>query len=463
MSEGVGYLSVSAVGKEATPNIAVNATQRLRALEFAPDAEYGQLMDESLSGQIGRVTPEQGMLDIKGAWKCYNTYTLANLLLEHFFGTLASGAYTFDNSLVGKSLTWAIDKIVSIWELSGVKINQLELSWGADGVELSGTCLAQGLAYNALTYTAATISAAAADNSINDSATSFPVFVPGDKITISGFTGGGPNGVATVESRTTAKIVLSGVSVTTDAEGESVTVVGGQNTAAELAALLPNTARRMKLAPDLNVRLGVASAPLTATEEIKVSAGKLTFTRPMAETHYNGTRGILEPSPDNFLEGKVDLTLVRYNTNQYQQWKAANTRLSLRVYFDEENGGGTQEWIVPNFTITTAPNPISGPGFIPQSIQGDLSIGQDKYGPVTTVSASTTDDSFNDTASGFKMMYPGAKIYVSGFVDAADNGEFTVVSRTASKIIVTANLVTEAAPAAVTIVSRNPFCRVVEA
>ena len=386
MAEGTGYLSIAAVGKEVTVNTAVNATQRIRNLEWTADAEYAHLLDESLSGQIGRVTPELGMVDIRGSWRCYNTYTLANLLLEHFFGTLTAGAYTLDTSLVGKSLTWPIEKTVSVWEVAGVKINQLVLSWDAEGVYLSGTMIGMSLLYT-----------------------------------------------------------------------------GAQNTSAELAALLPNTARRMKIAPDLNVRLGVASAALGTPEEINVTEGTLTLTRPMAETHYNGTRAVLEPSPDNFLEGTVELTLTRYTTNQYQTWKAANTRLSLRLYFDEEGGAGTQEWIIPNLTLSETPSPVSGPGFVPLSLTGDLSIGQDKYGPVTTVSASTTDDSFNDSAAAFPMMYPGSLLYTSGFADAGNNGEFTVVSRTASKIIVTANLTTVVAGASISMVSRNPFCRVVEA
>ena len=52
-------------------------------------------------------------------------------------------------------------------------------------------------------YTATTISAASADNSINDSANSFPLFESGSTIYISGFTGTvGNNGTATVVSST---------------------------------------------------------------------------------------------------------------------------------------------------------------------------------------------------------------------------------------------------------------------
>ena len=386
MAEGVGYLSIAAIGLETTVNTAVNATQRLRNLEFSPESEYQQLMDESLQGQVGRSTPELGVVDIRGAWRCYNTYTLANLLLNHFFGTLTAGAYTFDNSLVGKALTWAIEKTVSVWELSGVKINQLVLNWGADGVYLSGTLIAQGLL-----------------------------------------------------------------------------LTGTQNTSAELAALLPNVARRMKIAPDLNVRLGVATAALGTPEEINVTEGTLTLTRPMAETHYNGTRSIFEPSPDNFLEGTAELTLPRYNTNQYQTWKSALTRLSLRIFFDEEGGAGTQEWIMPNVVITAAPNPVSGPGFIPQTISALLAIGEDRVAANIVTSFDTTDDSINTSAANFPMLYAGAEVFISGATNASNNGKHTVVSRTASKIVVSTNLTTELAGASVTLVSRNPFVRVVEA
>jgi hypothetical protein len=79
-----------------------------------------------------------------------------------------------------------------------------------------------------LTYSAGTISAAAADNSINDSAAAFPAFAVGDRISVTGFTGAGTtaNAVATVVSRTASKIVLSGVTLVNDAAGETVTVKG---------------------------------------------------------------------------------------------------------------------------------------------------------------------------------------------------------------------------------------------
>lgn len=74
-------------------------------------------------------------------------------------------------------------------------------------------------------YTATTISAAAADNSLNDSANNFPLFTVGAALYISGFTGTpANNGTVTVVSSTVSKIVVSGITFVNDAAGESVRV-----------------------------------------------------------------------------------------------------------------------------------------------------------------------------------------------------------------------------------------------
>ena len=74
--------------------------------------------------------------------------------------------------------------------------------------------------------TSASISAAAADNSLNHSGDGFPVFYPGEKISISGFTGtAGNNQTVTVVSRTESKIIVTSTTpLVNDAAGESVTL-----------------------------------------------------------------------------------------------------------------------------------------------------------------------------------------------------------------------------------------------
>lgn len=78
-----------------------------------------------------------------------------------------------------------------------------------------------------LTVTAVDISASSVDNSINSVAAGFPAFVPGQWIKIAGFTGtAANNGYAQVVTRTASKIVITGITLVTDAAGESVTVSG---------------------------------------------------------------------------------------------------------------------------------------------------------------------------------------------------------------------------------------------
>lgn len=74
-----------------------------------------------------------------------------------------------------------------------------------------------------------------------------------------------------------------------------------------------------------------------------------------------------------------------------------------------------------------------------------------------TVSASASDNSFNDSGSGFPALSAGQVIKVAGFTgDAANNGHFIVVSRTTSKIVVAGGtLVDDAAGETVTIDGGN--------
>ncbi len=68
------------------------------------------------------------------------------------------------------------------------------------------------------------ISAAAADNSYNSSTSDLSVFAAGDYVTVAGFSTGGNNGVAKVVSATASKMVVSGLTLTIEAAGPSVTM-----------------------------------------------------------------------------------------------------------------------------------------------------------------------------------------------------------------------------------------------
>lgn len=107
---------------------------------------------------------------------------------------------------------------------------QGEFSYGTYDDFLQAVTLGTWAA-KAAPYTANTISAAAADNSINDSANGLPILTAGDHVTISGFTGAGTtaNQKVIVVSSTAAKMVCvsqatPAVPFIDDAAAEAVTV-----------------------------------------------------------------------------------------------------------------------------------------------------------------------------------------------------------------------------------------------
>ncbi len=69
-----------------------------------------------------------------------------------------------------------------------------------------------------------------------------------------------------------------------------------------------------------------------------------------------------------------------------------------------------------------------------------------------TISAASADNSFNDSGAGFGSIVANQWVLVTGFVNAANNGYFKIVSQTASKIIVKGGtLVTAVASPSITI------------
>lgn len=73
-------------------------------------------------------------------------------------------------------------------------------------------------------FSASTVSAAAGANTIDDSGSGFPTLVPGQWIRIAGFTNAANNGWAEVVSATAAQITLTGVTLVTEAAGNTITI-----------------------------------------------------------------------------------------------------------------------------------------------------------------------------------------------------------------------------------------------
>lgn len=102
----------------------------------------------------------------------------------------------------------------------------IELSYGAHDTLLQYALMSAGWS-SPVTVTAATISAASADNSFNDSGSGFGSIVAGQWIKVRGFANAANNGYFKVVSKTSAKLVVSGGTLVTAAASPTITVKMG--------------------------------------------------------------------------------------------------------------------------------------------------------------------------------------------------------------------------------------------
>lgn len=157
---------------------------------------------------------------------------------ESTYGTVAGGngkALRYvSSSLAQKQETVASNEITGDRQIAdhirvdvGVEgATQHEMSAGAlDDLLEAGLCSAAWT--GGATVTATTISCASADNSINDSGSGFGSIVAGQWIRVTGFTTNGATFFAKVVTQTTAKLVVSGITLMNESAGPSVTVKQG--------------------------------------------------------------------------------------------------------------------------------------------------------------------------------------------------------------------------------------------
>lgn len=99
-----------------------------------------------------------------------------------------------------------------------------ELPYGAFDDFLDWLLYSSGWSAPAAAVTATDISAASADNSINSASSGFDTGWAGRWLKVSGFSTTGNNGIVYCVSATTAKLVVSGITLVNESAGQSVTV-----------------------------------------------------------------------------------------------------------------------------------------------------------------------------------------------------------------------------------------------
>jgi len=151
----------------------------------------------------------------------FPTYTLAIAVPRHLTDVFKT--WQAANTGLQAQATWTNGTNTLVVLLQSLNLQTAPITTPGPGVRAITLTLhaSEGL----VVYTASTISAASGDNSYNDSATALPYCQAGDQVQITGFTAHPENNkIATVVSYTTAKIVVSGVTLVTEAAGAPITL-----------------------------------------------------------------------------------------------------------------------------------------------------------------------------------------------------------------------------------------------
>jgi hypothetical protein len=139
MPDSLGFGSILALGLGSVWGTEVQVTQCVPIRSFSDgDTQYAMIADGTLKGFGDERTNDQGPLTVHISGEFRLRYTLANLLLRAFMGSLASNTYTMIDSLTGVFLTAAIlrggggSPLITAYD--SVKINELTIkSNAADG------------------------------------------------------------------------------------------------------------------------------------------------------------------------------------------------------------------------------------------------------------------------------------------------------------------------------------------
>lgn len=148
--------------------------------------------------------------------------------VEYYAGTttphasVRAGAFASDDSIITALVAGVAGNSIATTETFTAGTNVF------DAATLGTTTAGTGWTAPVTVGPIATISAASGDNSFNDSGSGF-TFTAGEWVEVRGFTETANNGYFKIVSATTAKIVVSGGTLVTEAAGDSVTIVQGSS------------------------------------------------------------------------------------------------------------------------------------------------------------------------------------------------------------------------------------------
>lgn len=158
----------------------------------------------------------------------------------------------------------------------------------------------------------------------------------------------------------------------------------------------------------------------------------------------------VEESTFGSKETGSNLTVLRYNSESLKQ--DMNTTISEEIRSDRQIADIARIGVSASGGVEFEMSYGSHDPFLKAVLQSSAWSSEVKITAQHTISASSVDNSINDSGSGFGSFTDNQWIYVSGFSTAANNGFFKIRTTTAAKLILwNGTLVTEAAGNAITV------------
>jgi len=145
-----------------------------------------------------------------------------------------------------------------------------------------------------------------------------------------------------------------------------------------------------------------------------------------------------------------NLTVLRYNSESLKQ--DMNTTISEEIRSDRQITDIARIGVSASGGMEFELSYGSHDTFLMAALQAASWNSEVKLSADLTISASSVDNSINDSGSGFGSFTANQWVYVSGFTTAANNGFFKIRTASSSKLILwNGTLVTEVAGDAVTV------------
>jgi hypothetical protein len=172
------------------------------------------------------------------------------------------------------------------------------------------------------------------------------------------------------------------ISANFDVIGKDQTRSASENTAAKLQALVYNLPSILHFS-DLTFRIGDQANALGAADEVCITAFSLVvnnnLTEPTQSTpcpaqldsgvdtyDHDDTMETIKPRRNGFRECTLEITIPRYTSDTFLDWRDAETKLMADFHFTD----GTHNYYIylPNIQIPTGVAPVTGPEALTQTI-----------------------------------------------------------------------------------------------